>query len=478
MLRVDALSSQQARLPDGVVSTHPGELLSRSRDSWPLAMLREARGDRMPRPMAVVFPSGTEDVSETLRWAQETGTPVVPRGGGSGVCGGAQAVWRGVVLDLSRMDRVVEIDRESQAVTVEAGTRGDRVEASLNDEGLTLGHYPQSLSITTVGGWIAARSAGHASAGFGVIEDLLLGFTGVLPTGEVIRSRSVPRSAAGPDLSGLFVGSEGTMGVITEASLSAARITEGLRWLVFRPPDFPAGLDIARDITQSEIRPTVLRVYDEADAAITFPGLQSGGGPALLMGLAKGPELRAATQGVREAARGRGAEALPDTYGTHWWEHRFDAVELHRRIMGEERMLGPGVLVDTLEVAALWFRLAELYEAVRKALSDRAAQAVGCHLSHPYRSGGSLYFTFLLRSEDDRKAERAYLECWRAAVEACHAAGGTLTHHHGVGILKSPFTEAELGPGGFGLLRTLKRTLDPAGVLNPGKLLPLERSDR
>jgi alkyldihydroxyacetonephosphate synthase len=141
-------------------------------------------------------------------------------------------------------------------------------------------------------------------------------------------------------------------------------------------------------------------------------------------------------------------------------------------------MLGPGVVVDTLEVAALWSRLPELYEAVRKALSDRAAQAVGCHLSHPYRSGGSLYFTFLLRSEDDRKVEREYTECWRAAVEVCHAAGGTLTHHHGIGVLKAPFTEAELGPGGFGLLRTLKQTLDPAGVLNPGKLLPLQRSDR
>jgi alkyldihydroxyacetonephosphate synthase len=475
---VDALSSLQARLPDGVVSTHPGELLSRSRDSWPLAMLREARGDRMPRPMAVVFPSGTEDVSETLRWAQETSTPVVPRGGGSGVCGGAQAVWRGVVLDLSRMDRVLEVDRESQAVTVEAGTRGDRVEEVLNDQGLTLGHYPQSLSISTVGGWIAARSAGHASAGFGVIEDLLLGFTGVLPTGEVVRSRSVPRSAAGPDLAGLFVGTEGTLGVITEASLSAARVTEGLRWLAFRPPDFTSGLEVARDITQSEVRPTVLRLYDEADAAITFPGLHSDGGPALLVGLAKSPGLRTATSGIREAAAGRGAGPLPETYGTHWWEHRFDAVELHRRIMGEDRMLGPGVVVDTLEVAALWSRLPELYKAVRKALSDRAAQAVGCHLSHPYKSGASLYFTFLLRSEDDRKVERVYMECWRAAVKACHTAGGTLTHHHGVGILKAPFTESELGPGGFGLLRTLKRTLDPAGVLNPGKLLPLELGEQ
>jgi alkyldihydroxyacetonephosphate synthase len=475
---VDALSSLQARLPEDAVSTHPGELLSRSRDSWPLAMLREVRGDRMPRPMAVVFPSSTEDVSETLRWAQETGTPVVPRGAGSGVCGGAQAIWRGVVLDLSRMDRVLEVDPESQTVAVQAGARGDRVEGALNERGLTLGHYPQSLAISTVGGWIAARSAGQASAGYGAIEDLLLGLSAVLPTGEVVRSRAVPRSAAGPGLAGLFVDSEGALGVVTEATLSAARLPEGHRWLAFRPSDFRIGLEVARAVSQSEARPTVLRLYDDSDAAISFPGLHTGGGPALLVGLAKGPGLRAAMQTVRDAADEGGARALPEAYGTYWWEHRFDPVDLYRRIMGEERMLGPGVLVDSLEVAGVWTRLPDLYEGVRSALADRAAQAVGCHLSHSYRSGASLYFSFLLHADDDRKVERAYVECWREAVRACHEAGGTLTHHHGVGVLKAPFMEDELGPGGLGLLRTLKRALDPAGILNPGKLLPPEQDER
>jgi alkyldihydroxyacetonephosphate synthase len=440
-------------------------------------MLREVRGDRMPRPMAVVFPSSTEDVSETLRWAQETGTPVVPRGAGSGLAGGAQAVWRGVVLDLSRMDRILGVDTESQTMVVEAGARGDRVETELNDHGLTLGHYPQSLAISTVGGWISTRSAGQASAGFGAIEDLVLGLVVVLPTGEVVRSRAVPRSAAGPDLYSLFIGAEGTLGVITEATLSASRLPEGHRWLAFRPPDFGVGLDVARVISQSDAHSAVLRLYDDADAAISFPGLHTGGGPALLIGLPKGSGLRAATQAVRDIASEREARALPEAYGTYWWEHRFDAVELYRRIMGEERMLGAGVLADTIEMAALWARLPDLYAGVRTALADRAAQAVGCHLSHPYRSGASLYFTFLLHADDDHKVERAYVECWRETVRACHQAGGTLTHHHGVGVLKAPFMEEELGPDGLGLLRTLKGALDPAGILNPGKLLPPERDE-
>ena len=432
----------------------------------------------MPRPMAVVFPTRTEDVSETLRWAQETRTPVVPRGAGSGVCGGAQAIWRGVVLDLSRMDRILEVDPESQTATVEAGVRGDRLEEALNAQGLTLGHYPQSLAISTVGGWIGGRSAGQASAAFGAIEDLVLGLTAVLPTGEVIRTRAVPRSAAGPDLASLFVGGEGSLGVVTEATLSGSRLPGELRWMAFRPPDFGAGVEVARAISQSDVRPMVLRLHDDADAAISFPGLHSDGGSALLVGLPKGTSIRATTQAVREMAEAGGAGPLPEAYGTYWWDHRFDPVELYRRVMGEERMLGSGVLVDTLEVAALWTRLPDLYEAVHRALADRAAQAVGCHLSHTYRSGASLYFTFLLHAEDDRKVERAYGECWRQAARACHEAGGTLTHHHGVGVLKAPFMEEELGPGGLGLLRFLKAALDPGGVLNPGKLLPPERDER
>ena len=431
----------------------------------------------MPRPMAVVFPARTEDVSETLRWAQETRTPVVPRGAGSGVCGGAQAIWRGVVLDLSRMDRILEIDTESQTATVEAGVRGDRLEEALNAQGLTLGHYPQSLAISTVGGWIGARSAGQASAAFGAIEDLVLGLSAVLPTGQVVRTRAVPRSAAGPDLASLFIGGEGSLGVVTEATLSASRLPGELRWLAFRPPDFGAGVETARAISQSDVRPVVLRLYDDADAAISFPGLHTDGGSALLVGLGKGTAIRASTQMVREMAEEGRAGPLPEAYGTYWWEHRFDAVELYRRVMGEERMLGPGVLVDTLEVAAVWTRIPELYEAVRRALSDRAAQAVGCHLSHTYRSGASLYFTFLLHAEDDRKVERAYGECWREAARACHEAGGTITHHHGIGALKAPFMAEELGQGGLGLLRFLKTALDPAGILNPGKLLPPEQDE-
>lgn len=462
---MDALASLAALLPDGALSTHPGELAARGRDWWAMAMLREARGDVLDRPLAVAFPRSTEDVSAILGWAQGTGTPVVPRGGGSGVSGGAQASRRAVVIDLSEMREVLDVDERSLAVSVQAGIRGDRLEAALGRRDLTLGHYPQSLAISSVGGWIASASAGQASTGYGVIEDLILGLTVVLATGEVLPLRPVPRSAAGPDLRRLFVGSEGTLGVVTEAVLSASRLPEELRWLAVAPTAFEQGFDVVREWLQAGIRPLVVRLYDPADASVTFGEVGHAGGPVLIAAAASEADLDA----LRASADA--AEALDGRYGSHWWERRFDAVDLYRRIMGPDRALGGGVVVDTIEVAALWSRLPGLYRALRGVLG-RHAEAVGCHLSHAYRSGASLYFTILIRASDDSAAADAYLRCWRDAARACHESGGTLTHHHGVGLLKVPFMDQEVGPAGIAVLRALKRALDPAGVLNPGKLIP------
>jgi alkyldihydroxyacetonephosphate synthase len=472
---VDALASLVERLPEGAVSTHPGELSSRSRDAWPLAMLREARGERLPRPMAVVFPRSTDDVAVTLAWATEAGVPIVPRGGGSGVCGGAQAVWRGVVVDTSLMNRVIEVDEESLAARVDSGIRGDRLEAALAPRGLTVGHYPQSMAISTVGGWIAAGSSGQASARYGGIEDLVLGLVAVLPGGTVLRLRPTPRSAAGPDLRRLLAGSEGILGVVTEATLSVSRTPASVEWAAFGLPRFEDGLVLVKDVIQRDLGATIVRLYDEPDATLTFGPLGHDRGSVLVLGFGDRPGLGAVLDAVRTEAESGGAKVLDHGYGRHWWEHRNDAVALYRQIM-EERSLGPGVVVDTMEVAALWRDLPDLFRKVRDALAEHSSRPVGCHLSHPYRSGASLYFTFLVHADDDRAAEDRYLSCWRQAAAACHRARGTISHHHGIGLLKVPFLAEELGEGGLATLRAVKRAVDPAGVLNPGKLLPGEDS--
>ncbi|HEX3311654.1 MAG TPA: FAD-binding oxidoreductase, partial [Streptosporangiaceae bacterium] len=423
MSSLDLLAS---RLPDGTISTDPQTLREHATDSWPLALLRRVRGDDLPEPAAVIAPATTREVATVLAWASETGTAVIPRGAGSGVCGGATADSTAVVLDLSRMDRIGPVDRESQTVEVQAGVRGDRLEEELTASDLTTGHYPQSVAISTVGGWIAASSAGQASTGFGAIEDVLLGLTAVLPDGEILRLRPVPRSAAGPDLRRLLIGSEGTLAVVTEATLACRARPAAWDWLAFGYPDFTTMAKALRDVRRAETGAAVLRGYDETDAQLGFGALNHTTWCVALAGFPAGPPgLDARKQAAAAILHASGTE-LGARYGEHWWQHRNDAVQTFAQIMGPERTFGTGVIVDTMEVAGLWSAVPRLYESIRAALSAHA-QAVACHLSHLYPSGSSLYFTFLIGAADDREAEASYRAAWHAAAKSCTEAGGTIT---------------------------------------------------
>jgi alkyldihydroxyacetonephosphate synthase len=470
---VDTLDILVSRLPDGTVTTDAGILRERAIDSWALALLRRVRGDELPVPAAVVFPAGTEDVATVMEWASHTHVAVIPRGGGSGVCGGAEAAAGSVVLDLSRMDKVTDVDPVSQVVRVQAGVRGDQLEDVLAGHGLTVGHYPQSMAISTVGGWIAASSAGQASTGFGVIEDVLLGLTAVLPRGGILRCRPVPRSAAGPDLRRLLVGSEGTLAVVTEATLACRARPVGWEWLVFGFGSFAALADGLREVIRAETGAAIIRGYDETDAQLSFGPVGHSGGCVGMLGFASGlwglEDRRGLAAGVMQRAGASGE--LDSSYGDHWWGHRNDAVGAYARIMGPDRAFGPGVIVDTMEVAGLWSAVPRLYAGIRDALAENS-QAVGCHLSHLYPSGSSLYFTFLISGADDRDAEARYLAAWDQAARSCAAAGGTLTHHHGVGRSKSRFMAEELGRTGVEVLTKIKTALDPDQIMNPGVLLP------
>jgi alkyldihydroxyacetonephosphate synthase len=469
---VSALDLLVSRLPDGTVSTDTEVRNERATDSWTLDLLRRVRGDELPVPAAVVFPASTEDVAAVLAWAAETGTAVIPRGAGSGVCGGAQARTGTVVLDLSRMDRIGHVDLVSQTVDVQAGVRGDRLEEALAAHDLTTGHYPQSIAISTVGGWIAASSAGQASTGFGAIEDILLGLTAVLPTGEILRCRAVPRSAAGPDLRRLLVGSEGTLGVVTEATLACRARPAGWKWLAAGFPDFATMAAALREVRRAGTGAAVLRGYDETDAQFNFGALGHSGGCVGLAGFPDGPPgLAVRTSTAAEIMRQAGTDLDHLAYGTHWEQHRNDAVRTYAQVMGPERAFGPGAIVDTMEVAGLWSAVPRLYQEIRTALAAHA-QLVACHLSHVYPSGSSLYFTFLINEAGERDAEARYHQAWDQAAACCAGAGGTITHHHGVGRLKAPYLAAELGVAGAGMLDRIRAALDPAGLMNPGGLRP------
>ena len=460
-----------SRLPGGTVSTDPQTLHDHAIDSWSLALLRRIRGDDLPEPRAIVSPARTEEVAIILAWASQTGTAVIPRGAGSGVCGGAQADTSAVVLDLSRMDRIGPVDPDSQTVDVQAGVRGDRLEEELAASNLTTGHYPQSIAISTVGGWIAASSAGQASTGFGAIEDVLLGLTAVLPDGEILRLRPVPRSAAGPDLKKLIIGSEGTLAVVTEATLACRTRPQAWDWLAFSFDDFTALAGTLKNVKRAETGAAVLRGYDETDAQLGFGALNHTTGCVGLAGFPSGPPgLDARKQAAKAILQAQGTE-LGARYGEHWWRHRNDAVRTYAQIMGPERSFGPGVIVDTMEVAGLWSNVPRLYDEIKAALTAHA-QAVACHLSHLYPSGSSLYFTFLITGADDHEAESTYRAAWQQAAHTCAEAGGTITHHHGVGRLKTPFLKTELGQTGAHVLTRIRNALDPAGIMNPRVLQP------
>ncbi len=473
---MSALDILAGRLPAGTVSTDPNIRTERAIDSWTLDLLRRVRGDELPGPDAVVFPARTEEVATVLSWATVTGTQVIPRGAGSGVCGGAQAqagpVGAGlVVLDLSRMDRIGDVNLVAQTVTAEAGVRGDRLEEALAGHGLTTGHYPQSIAISTVGGWIAASSAGQASTGYGAIEDILLGLTAVLPTGEILRCRAVPRSAAGPDLRRLLVGSEGTLAVVTEATLACTARPAAWEWLAASFGDFEIMAGALREVRRAGTGAAVLRGYDETDAQFSFGPLGHAGGCVGLAGFpADRPGLAARKEAAAAIMRTAGTD-LGAGYGTRWEQHRNDAVQTYAQVMGPERAFGAGAIVDTMEVAGLWSAVPRLYQGITGALAP-FTELVGCHLSHVYPSGSSLYFTFLINGADEQDAETRYRQAWDQAAASCAGAGGTITHHHGVGRLKAPYLAAELGPAGTAVLDRIRAALDPAQIMNPGGLRP------
>jgi alkyldihydroxyacetonephosphate synthase len=453
-------------------------------------LVRLRVGDGSSAPDAVVTPESVDQVRAVLAACAERGVAVVPFGGGTSVVGGVEPVSDGfagaVSIDLGSLDRVVSIDRTSLTATFEAGLNGPRIEGALGAEGLTLGHFPQSFEYSTVGGWIATRSAGVASTGYGRIDELVEGLRLVAPAGEV-DARALPASAAGPDLRELLVGSEGVLGVICQATLRVRRAPSERRYEGWWFGSFAEGREAFRVMEQADASPDVARLSDEDETRFSLVLASPGGaverlGRAYLRargresgclaivgfeGTAEDVERRRVRTG--SLLRAGGGIALGRRPGELWVRSRYTGPYLR------DELLDRAILVDTLETAGSWTNLDSLYrataDALRSALSERGTRPfVMCHVSHLYRSGASLYFTFMARQQDDALAQ------WRAAKaaasEAIVAAGGTITHHHAVGRDHARWMRAEVGEMGLELIRAAKERLDPAGIMNPGKLLP------
>jgi alkyldihydroxyacetonephosphate synthase len=426
------------------------------RDLWPLGIMA-ARADQPAPKVLVARPSGREQLASILRWAASNHIVVTPLGGGTGVCG-AIAPERGeLVLDMAAFDRILEIDETNLMCRCEAGVNGMALERQLNAKGLTLGHFPSSLPGTTIGGLCATRSSGQESSRFGGIEDMVISLAVVLPDGTFAAPRPGPRSAVGPALHQLWLGSEGALGVIIGAVLRVHRQPEAVVGRGYAVDDLAAGLEAMRAVMQSGIRPFVMRLYDAEDTA--FNGYDAGEGGCMLVVATAGAEPVARAEAEVVTHLMAGARELGEEPWSHWQEHRFD--------LSAERMqamLAPvGSYLDTIELAAPWTVLPDLHRRVK------AAIAVGglalCHFSHAYEQGCCAYFSFGGAEDDEQQARSAYGRAWEGAMSAALELGATISHHHGTGQARARWVADEMG-GWMRVWRAVKESLDPNAIMN------------
>ncbi len=461
--RIDIDDALRARLTatGAEVTDAPDVIAEASRDWWPLAMIWALDGQVAARASAVVRPADAEQVRAVLRACNEARVPVTAAAGRSGVCGASVPAFGGVLLDLTALSGIVGVDDTSLLVDVRPGTFGDVFEDELRTEhGITCGHWPQSMALSTVGGWLACRGAGQFSTRYGKIEDIVEGLDVVLADGTLVHTGGAPRAAVGPDLTQLFVGSEGTLGIIIGARLRAHRLPPAEMRGAYAFASFAGALDVMRRIVQRGATPAVLRLYDAIEGDRAY---QTGDANVLLV-LDEGDAhvVEATRRIVDEETARRDAAPLDVALVGRWLDHRNDVSAL-------ETLISRGFVVDTMEISGSWRALPEIYmratEAIRNVEHTIVASA---HQSHSYLDGGCLYFTFAGKPPEDVR-DAFYRAAWDAGQRAVLENGGALSHHHGVGLNRSRFVPDALGAG-FDVLQSVKDALDPNGILNPGKL--------
>lgn len=457
---------------------------ARGRSYHDLLHLRAGRLETAPD--AVVYPISEDEVLRVVQFAVRENIAVTAFGGGSSVVGGVTPLvakgQKGVItVDMTRMDRILEIDETALVARVQAGIYGPQLEEALQAKGFTLGHYPQSFEFSTLGGWIAPRSAGHQSNKYGKAEHWLVSARVATPQG-IWETEGFPGSAAGPQCRDLIAGSEGVLGIITDAVIKIHRVPEVKDYRGYLFASFEAGVAATRDMMQSGVATAMIRLSDLSETFF-YNALDTGGvgadSPAvfcvMIVGLEGGrSEVDHALERSRAIIKQHGGLHMGETLGASWYEKRFLTPYLR------DPMMDRGLGVDTLETATRWSNIVPLHGMVTKAIEDalaaNAAFANGAcgivmaHISHCYRDGASLYFTFAFPRVLDREVEQ-WLAVKQAASDTISAQGGTISHHHGVGIDHLPWIAHEKGPIGMDVLKAVKTRVDPTGIMNPGKLL-------
>jgi len=438
-------------------------------DLYALRLYQKHLGWQPVMPLLVIRPGNTGEVSEILAFSNENKLRIIPYGGGSGVLAGAETIYEDtIVIDLSRLNTIKDVHDQDLNISCGAGTRIKDLEAYVNSQGYVLGHYPQSMDQAQMGGLVATRSIGQFSTGYGGIEDFLLGLEAVLPNGEVVKVKANPRTACGPDLKHVFLGSEGTFGIVTEVTVKVFPQPEN-RWKgSYRVQTMDEGLEIIRLVMRTGIKPSVVRLHDWLECEKPYGAFMEEG-ESLLIFLSEGREDVTNLHGqiIEKIALDNGGIAAGPKPVDIWFTHRNDAADEY------EQYGGQGIMVDTIEVSGNWSQIADIYNKTVERVYYEVPEVLffSGHSSHSYMNGTNIYFQLgAFPPPDIAEAKRVYDQVWDITMESTLEHGGAIAHHHGIGKQRVKYLPGELGKG-IDILRAVKDGLDPQGIMNPGALL-------
>ncbi|NHJ46648.1 MAG: FAD-binding oxidoreductase [Asgard group archaeon] len=446
------------------VSKKEIDIFSYSKDYSPISTRWTLDGKLAAKPDFIAWAENAEQISKLLELANEVDVPVIPFGAGSGVVGGALPVYGGIILDLKKMDKIIDINKINLTATIQTGMNGMNLERELNKAGFTLGHIPQSIFTSTLGGYLAHKAAGQFSTKYGKIEDMVISLEAVLPTGEIIKTKPSPRNSVGPQIDKLLLGSEGTLAIFTEATLRIWTKPEKQELLSYAFDTLEESLNHVREVLQNQAYPAVVRIYDKEETERHFPDEKNAKNKFMTIFVCEGHPSVVTTEEslIHEIASKYNGTDCGDKPVEHWFDTRFKVKET-------STYTPIGFVVDTIEVSIMWDRAAKLYYDVIKEMKkvDGIVVATG-HISHFYEQGVCYYFSFG-GTPGKLEDEEFSTKVWDACIKTTLKNKGSISHHHGIGINRTKWMKEEWGTS-FDILRKIKQSLDPKNVLNPGKL--------
>lgn len=468
-----ALEMFRSELEDAVGAQHVIDLEEErkelSMDQYWLTHMWKEKNQRIPLPYFIVRPGSTKETARVMQICNTYKVPVVVRGGGSGTQGGAATLYGGILLDVNRMDAIIDVDEDSLILTAQPGINGRELENFLNQKGLMLAHYPASVDMATLGGYLAARGSGVMSTKYGKAEDMVLSLEVVLPNGKVIDTLSLPNHACGPDLLQLFVGSEGTLGVITKIRMRLDPIPETRLFRMIQFPSVNAGLDAGKEIMLSRLYPTVMRLYDPGSTkrSLYDIGLDVHGVNMILMFDGFKEIAKFHQERVLNICKKYGGVDLGNEHGEYWWNHRYDFYK-------PPHQPSYPLLYGTVESVTTYSNIKKLYVEKKRLVEGKYKQwdaQYMAHFSHWYPWGTMIYDRFYIEEppKDAQEVFRLHNQIWADCSRVSLENGGLLNEHHGIGFKLGWLMREQYGSG-FDVLLNIKKTIDPKGIMNPGKL--------